>query len=47
MRNLQILMSIARDSDSEVIKRARGSHALTGSFRKDLTKVLKNKLNDK
>lgn len=47
MRNLQILMSIAKNSKSEVVNRANGSHALTGRFVKDLGKVLRNKLNNK
>lgn len=46
MRNLQILMKLSKGSDSDVIKRATGSHALTGSFMVDLKKVIKNRLNE-
>lgn len=44
MRQLQILMEFAKNSDSEVIKRANGSHSLTSSQWVNLKKVIKNQI---
>tara|TARA_R110000823_G_scaffold297353_2_gene417484 strand:- start:441 stop:584 length:144 start_codon:yes stop_codon:yes gene_type:complete len=47
MKELQILMDFAKDSKSEVIRRANGSHSLSSSEWSNLKNAVRNVLNKK